>query len=221
MGIVRVNLGDNLASPMGSPPRGGVISSRERYFSDFLTYLSALVGLASLIELYNQPGIYRPDDTVRIICRQDDYQWFWHPSPTMETLVQNIWPEVLHLQRLPRAGARPNEDLHLGSLKKLMHSFGQALVANYFERYKRHFEASDGRFDEDKAPPVWNFARVVRNAMSHGGVLTLKPRSRAVSWKGLHYSGAQAGRSILHTDIYPGDLFDLLRDMDSALPECA
>jgi hypothetical protein len=67
-------------------------------------------------------------------------------------------------------------------------------------------------------PAVWNFGRVVRNAMSHGGkVHFTNSGASPVSWKGLTYSPADNGRQILHSDLWPGDIFDLIIEMDSHL----
>lgn len=53
--------------------------------------------------------------------------------------------------------------------------------------------------------------------MSHGGHINIKnENSLPVRWRNLIYSHADNDRQILHTDIWPGDLFYLLREMDVA-----
>lgn len=98
-----------------------------------------------------------------------------------------------------------------------MQTFGQALATSFFEG---HRNAIDGKFGNIATwPPVWNFARVVRNAMSHGGVINIQnPNAAPVHWNGLTYAPADNGRRILHTDLWPGDLMDLLIEMDGHVP---
>ncbi|MEJ7807671.1 MAG: hypothetical protein WKG03_17320 [Telluria sp.] len=98
-----------------------------------------------------------------------------------------------------------------------MHNFGQALATNYFERMRPTIEGIYGP-QPANWPPVWNFARVVRNAMSHGGAINFTNLgSPAVTWRGLTYSPAENGRNILHSDLWPGDIFDLIVEMDAAI----
>lgn len=65
-----------------------------------------------------------------------------------------------------------------------------------------------------KWPDDLNFARVIRNAYSHGGnIHFLSPTAGAVSWRGLTYSPSNNGKSI-HTDLYVGEIIELMKDIE-------
>jgi hypothetical protein len=55
--------------------------------------------------------------------------------------------------------------------------------------------------------------------MSHNGRIRIDSASTPpLAWKSLTYARADNGRSILHTDLWPGDLFDLLIETDQQIP---
>lgn len=69
-----------------------------------------------------------------------------------------------------------------------------------------------------KWPTIWQFARIVRNAMAHGSHIDItNPNAAPVSWKGLSYGPAQNGRKIFGADIEVGDILMLMFLMSSAL----
>ncbi|WP_131798474.1 hypothetical protein [Acidovorax sp. GW101-3H11] len=83
----------------------------------------------------------------------------------------------------------------------------------FTEFYENHLVEIQRCFGEAAAkwPPIWQFARVVRNAMAHGSRINFKnPNAVPVSWKGLSYGPAQNGRNIFGTDIEVGDILVLM-----------
>lgn len=191
--------------------------SSQRTFEPILVYLVALQAFAHMVEVYNSGGSkpYPEDDPVQIGCKQASEDWIWAPRTTIQTVSLNITPTKLVLEKVVNDPAPPEARMNLGAIEPLMFSFGQALMINYFETYKA---AIEDKFPGDPSktwPPVWDFARIVRNAMSHRGQICFKNLSAgAVSWKGLSYRPANNGLVILHTDLWPGDLFDLIIEMD-------
>jgi len=218
MSILRMSLGgknDEVHSTVVS----GKITNRARYFADFESYLVALHGFALVAEASNRgtASNYRASDVVALGCKQSPEQWLWAPAPTVALLALNHSPQELSLERrgcsLPPAGAT----LNLGALDTLLYTFGQALATNYFERHIPHVKTKYGDAPNGW-PDVWNFGRVVRNAMSHGGKITFASlNAQPVQWRSLNYSPANNGLRILHTDLWPGDLFNLIQDMDAAM----
>lgn len=72
--------------------------------------------------------------------------------------------------------------------------------------------------DVYKWPSPWDFARVVRNAMSHGGKVNIdNPAAKPVSWEGLTYGHAQNKRQIIGTDISVADIVLLMIAMADQL----
>ncbi|ALU91518.1 hypothetical protein Hrubri_4373 [Herbaspirillum rubrisubalbicans M1] len=218
MSIVRLVLG-RTDGRRQSPAVTESISSTERYYMDFEAYLVGILGFAHMAEASNGGGStrYRADDTAMIGCKQSGAEWYWRAAHTESSLTANIFTSQLFLQQFSAPAPAAHEVIPLGAMNALMFNLGQSLGTNYFERNQPAVKAKFG----DKAktwPDVWNFGRVVRNAMSHRGEITFtSPNADPVSWKGLTYSPSDNGRRILHTDIWPGDLFDLIIEMDSCL----
>lgn len=196
------------------------ITSDKRYFLDFTTYLLATHGLAHIVEASQsgQSNQYKPGDSAMFSCKQSPAQWFWHPEPSIQNLSNNITPTELHLERYVCDIPETDAELNLGSTTTLLYNFGQALATNYYERTAPHIKDIYGN-NPDSWPNVWNFARVVRNAMSHGGKIHINNHNaQRVSWKNLNYTSLDNGHMILHTDLWPGDIFDLIEEMDCHLP---
>jgi hypothetical protein len=208
--------GDN---PAAAPETFSKLVKDSRYYEDFETYLMAVLGFGQIVEASNcgQAIPCRPNDVVRFDCKQSDGNWYWRPEPSVRLFSANIAPKELFIHR--NIGLQPPADavLNLGSIDQLLFNFGQALATNYYERLKptvREIYGSDTTF----WPSVWNFSRIVRNAMSHGGKIKFdNPNAHAVKWKELSYAPIDNGRQILNNDIWPGDIFDLIIEMDSIL----
>lgn len=132
-------------------------------------------------------------------------------------LTRNFTPTFAVLELSPCPLPPADSILGLGALETLLFSFGQALATNYYEQNVSLLKA---KFSSDAQlwPDVWNFGRIVRNAMSHAGKIHFdNPKATPVRWRGLEYSPADNGHQILHTDLWPGDIFNLIIEMDSCI----
>jgi hypothetical protein len=68
--------------------------------------------------------------------------------------------------------------------------------------------------DKSKWPPPYGFARVVRNAFSHGGVINIdNPKTPDMSWHNLTYGPAQNKRQIIGMDLPFADIIILIVEM--------
>ena len=65
-------------------------------------------------------------------------------------------------------------------------------------------------------PSVLQFAAVIRDAMSHGGVIHMFPSVPPVTHFQLQYSQADNGKKVVHNDMTCADIFFLMLDMDAA-----
>lgn len=218
MSMIRMSVGGP-QSTVAPLVIGGQITDKERYFLDFETYLMALHGFALVADASTSgtASPYRPQDLVVLGCKQAPEHWVWTPAVTVALLTKNIPPPLAFLERVPCARPPASATLNLGALAALLYNFGQALATNYYERNLPALKARYGTKPQGW-PAVWDFGRVVRNAMSHGGKITIaNVKAAPVQWRGLHYASTDNGLQILHTDLWPGDLFNLILDMDAAL----
>ncbi|MCG6207645.1 hypothetical protein LPW26_23615 [Rhodopseudomonas sp. HC1] len=200
-------------------PKRVIVTCKQGYFDDLVVYLFAIQNFVHAVEVHNS-GTSTPwpnEDTSVMDAKQANMRLCWHPSQMASIICRNSWPQSIEFHEEPN----PLEEagsLELGAIGRLLFSFGQTLIINYYERHLDEIKAHYGKAPADW-PSIWNFARVVRNAMSHGGHLNFEnPKASSVSWGGLTYSPSDNGRLILHTDIWPGDLYYLLRDMENSLP---
>ncbi len=95
---------------------------------------------------------------------------------------------------------------------------GAALFGTFAERANEWIRGRNGT-DYERWPPVSNFARCIRNAISHGQKVSMdNPNATGVSWRGNTISHADNGRKIIGTGEYGvADLILLMLDLDDEL----
>ena len=86
----------------------------------------------------------------------------------------------------------------------------------YYEGYISRV-AEFAKHDVKNYPPPWDFARVLRNSISHGRVNIRDENFKPVSWYALSYGPAENGRKIAHEDMVLPDIWLLMMEMDMAL----
>ncbi|PKA44037.1 hypothetical protein CWR43_06950 [Rhizobium sullae] len=197
-----------------------IFTTADRSFQLVASYLMALTGIVSAIEIYSsgQQGAkpWPEEDTVVLDALACDRRLTWRPHSLVMALVKNQWPSQISFEVEEVAPASVSS-IQLGVLDTFLYGLSQSLLTNLFEQERGRLESLHGRAPSGW-PPVWNFGRVVRNAMSHGGEVTIKDDKTHVSWKRLTYSRAENGRRIVNVDLWPGDLFILIREMEDVLP---
>ncbi len=85
-----------------------------------------------------------------------------------------------------------------------------AVFLAYFERYNEWLDENLGTDAHVNWPMTLNFARVVRNAASHGKINIRNPRAPPVTWRGLAYAQADNGKQDFGEDLYTGDIIQLM-----------
>ncbi|MCR9078488.1 MAG: hypothetical protein NXH78_05245 [Hyphomonadaceae bacterium] len=99
----------------------------------------------------------------------------------------------------------------------------ELVLRQFFNAYYEHFLDWIHEYvstDATKWPVEWDFARVVRNACSHGGrVYMPKPTSRSVTFAGVTISHADHGTELFETKLSVGDLIPLVLIMDRTLAD--
>jgi hypothetical protein len=92
------------------------------------------------------------------------------------------------------------------------------VFVDFFERHRPWARTKCGG-DAYAWPTILNFARVVRNAISHhdGHVHFENPNADPVQWRHLVYSPADNGKQIVGTDIQLGELIILMFEISAEL----
>ena len=104
-----------------------------------------------------------------------------------------------------------------GSQQAIYNSIITSVFVEFFEN-NVDWLVGNVNSDRSKWPPIWNFARIVRNAMSHGGTINIdSPLAQPASWYSLTYGPAQNKRAIFGVDLVFADIFVLLLEMADEL----
>lgn len=110
-------------------------------------------------------------------------------------------------------------DYQTSALQQIVTNTIAPIYSNYFENQRIWLDSNIGS-DPRRWPPIWDFARVVRNAASHGGTLNwLNDKAPPVSWYHLTYSATDRGKLVVGGDLVLGDLLILMLEMDSELDQ--
>lgn len=93
------------------------------------------------------------------------------------------------------------------------------IFVNFYENSKPLLVKTFGS-DPAHWPGVWDFARVVRNACSHGGKLSMTGTNpRQVAWHHLTYEKSMNGQQIVGGDFAFGDVLVLMFELSDNLDQ--
>jgi hypothetical protein len=115
--------------------------------------------------------------------------------------------------------------LPLDKPKTKVKGVGRALTSaispvfvDFYEKHRHWLRATFGS-DTTAWPPLFNFARMLRNFISHteGRVHFDNPKAAAVTWHHLSYSPVDEGKAVMGYDIDVGDLIVLMFELSDEL----
>jgi hypothetical protein len=193
--------------------------SKHRFFDGLASFLAGIasVGVAFEVQTRHPARPYGPADylTLQGIKAVSGLEFRFYPKDLLDTLAANGWPSDLVIEELQLSKQPPSHAMWLSGLKGVHGSLIASAFIKYFENYRPSIELKFGG-DPYSWPSCWNFARVVPNALSHGGEVNfVKSNAKPVSWMSLTYSPVQNGRPLLYNDMTPVELILLLEDMDA------
>jgi hypothetical protein len=191
------------------------------FFDELVGFIISVSILTPAIELQNDikatkwlPTEYLVIESGRAFC---DFQLRVHPSEVLNLISRNIWPKKLQIIKVPFASKKEKHPIIIDCIKKVHGIIIQSSFSKYYENSKSSLEKKFGSKPENW-PNVWLFARVVRNAFSHGGkIKILKPNAPKVIWRNLEYDFSSNGKNIMYTDMTAVELIFLMIEMDSLL----
>jgi hypothetical protein len=97
----------------------------------------------------------------------------------------------------------------------------RTITPTFVEFFEEHVDwlLRNVNADRSKWSPLWNFARVVRNAITHRGLSWENANAPPVSWRGLTYSRADKGIDVVGRDFLYGDFLLLMLDLSDELDQ--
>lgn len=149
-------------------------------------------------------GTINPKEPFSLSSREQPYYAYFYPYEVVAPVCENSWPSKVEIF----FGAKPVGDIAPDpNLKQVLSSSEhqypmKAAIRSSFISY---FESQRGVIENkytrqvENWPMVWNFARVVRNACGHGGVIRIdNPKADAVMWRNYRYDHGDNGKSVLY-----------------------
>lgn len=202
---------DNQATPL-------IVAASEAIFRPVATFMMATVGVAATTEAYTSgtADAWGVDDVALIDAHACDLRLAIRPSHIVREMARNSWPTSIEFKCSELPPLDGTSELRLGVFGDYVFGLGQAMITTFFEDNRHKIEATYGALKH--WPGAWRFAKVVRDTLSHGGAVHFR-HPFEVRWKKLSYTEADNGRRIVNTDIWPGDLIILLREMEAAIPD--
>lgn len=196
-------------------------TSSHRFFDNLVTFVAsvAALGTAFAIQSNRAARPYGQSDYITLVGFPNvagcEFRVF--PESLLSELLANRWPNRLVIDEVPINHAPPAHPISLTGIQGVHGSMIANAFVQYFEANRSLAEAKYTT-NTQAWPPQWNFGRVVRNALSHGGVVHITtPGAAAVSWRTLSYSPAQNGRQLLYQDVTSVELILLMEEMDALL----
>ncbi len=141
----------------------------------------------------------------------------FYPLPLVTTFGNNQTPGALDLLMAPLGTNTVPNPTDVNTLIGPTERIIAGLFIGYFERLLPSVEARYGT-SSASWPAVWDFARVVRNAFAHGGVVNFtNPRANPVAWRGCTLSPADNGKQLFYRYLAFAEIVQLLTDLDAAV----
>jgi len=193
-------------------------SSKHRFFDNLVVLLAIVDSLA--VNFHLQLGHHPSGYAGRCIEFEGvrDVSGVNLVFPDAHSMMLEItagkWPTTVKLIERPITGPDFAVSGTVSGIQRLQSPYLQSVFVHYYETVKPLVEMAHGK--PGNWPATWEFSRVVRNAFSHGGVITIhNPNAATVQWKSLSYTAADNGRQLLFTDLAPVELILLMEDMDA------
>ena len=202
-----------------SMPQHTYHRSQHRFFDSLVTFIAGASSLGIALDAQKN-GIaqgYTPTQYLALTGNPtvSGSEFHFYPYSLFSTLANNDWPALLVLEEYPIKQFPVIYPLNLIGLQ-VVHG---AMVANAFVKFfeeTRSLVETKYSTETQKWPAVWNFGRVMRNALGHKGVIKIdNPNAQPVSWSKLSYSPSDNGKPVLYHDVTAVELILLMEDMDA------
>lgn len=193
-----------------------------KFFDDLITMLSSIGGILVTAETFHQNGFsVAPKDPkyyMEFAGSTFQIKLTWYPFNTFKKIITNDWPDEIQLTEDEYHVKNPSFKIESPQFRNFHGSCLQSNFIKYYESYKPEIERIAGT-DPYAWPIPWNFARVIRNACAHNGVICFENlKAKSISWKTFIYSPQDNGKPIFFTDISIVELIFLMEEMNKVLP---
>lgn len=195
--------------------------AQHRFFDQLVSFLVGAVGGAVAVQAQGRRRTegFKQDEAVLFQGRPaaSNVQLRFYPGPVLQAIAEGKWPASVRYDEEPLPVPPPTLPHRIRGFGRLHVTMIQSAFVQHFESVRDQIEARHGG-DPYRWPQPLNFARVLRNAFAHGGQIDIRSATAPpVVWRGLWYTVADNGRSVLYQDMAPADVIVLMREVDSAV----
>jgi hypothetical protein len=160
---------------------------------------------------------WKPDSSVGMECNAFNLKIHFALVGPVEAILNNQRLERIELavQEIPSKPVPQGEPVRVIDIFSLAM---EPIFVEFFETHRPWLEANVGSVN--KWPSTLSFARVIRNAMSHGGSLKMSDKkAQSVKWRHLTYTDADDGKRVygLGPDLFVSDILFLMFDASDEL----
>ncbi|OLF81480.1 hypothetical protein AWH62_02075 [Maricaulis sp. W15] len=184
-----------------------------------MKHLATLVASVGIAAQYYADGrvTVNPGDYLAVVSNRFPMQLRVPMSGPVEAALMEIPISRIDLA-IEASTPAPTYKIWTSGYQSLVRHLIAPLFVDFYEQHLPWIEANLGGRDGSKWPAVLDFARVIRNACSHGGKLTFKnSTSRSVNWRGITYSPADHDKLVVCADLSLADIIALVFDISDEL----
>jgi hypothetical protein len=201
-------------------PSGIVRLMKDRHRLHERTFILSAVcaSISTAFALKVTAGQLPKFEVIGFMCNQFDRCVVFPFAGPIEQMLTNTIPDVFEfrIDEQPRGRNRQSGEWPMEAMfTKVIAPFFVEFYEDFGPWIRTHVHT-----EFIKWPPVWQFARIVRNAASHGGrVGTGNPAFLPVTWHGLTYGPAQDGHKLFGADLALADILLLMLEMNDSLDQ--
>jgi hypothetical protein len=178
-------------------------------FNDLTLFLGSLAHATAPVVGGGIPQ--NPTNVIALEARQFDFDTFLYFDGRLEAAINRTAPENIRILFRVRRSA-PTYNGSVDGFRGLIEKIISIVFANLHEEYADWIEEAFGS-DAYDWPQLFNFFRVVRNAIAHRGRIYFKNQNALpVKWQNLSYAPGDTGR-LLSDDLSFADLMFLMLEI--------
>ncbi len=186
--------------------------NKHRFFQQIATAQAATAAyiIGHLVQVGAVVSPYPAGQPISQVCYTTPEEIEFEPNEVLGPISLGHWPAEIHLKFHP---GNPSTGFPSRSpVQLLMGSLYEQAFVTYFENSRREVKTKHGSFRN--WPNALAFARMVRHAFAHGGLVNILDNSSS-SWGGITFSRSNNGQPVMYNYLSAGDLTLLMIDMDS------
>jgi len=199
------------------PPNVQFTRGKDRLFQPFMRSIHIMDAMSIAMSVMSGQGV-SPDENslLGITCNQFQLAIYIPAIRPTRALVKGVRVETVGVSFGPKP-VKP-DDVKSINTEEVGLSLVDPIFVDFYEKHRKWIAAKYSG-ETQNWPPIFNFARMLRNFISHheGRVHFDNPNASPVSWHQLSYAPRDEGRQVVGGDLYMGDILFLMYEMGAAL----